>query len=110
VVLVKRWIEQQSCIKLNKNDAAMTTSIDSLGGCGSESLDSESSDCLQTSVSHIQEMCWVDLNTEVYKRSTWLFGMSILFYKQWDNWKKSVLISTKIKVPIWLGLFEQMLK
>lgn len=45
-----------SCVKLNKNDAART-SIDSLGRCGSESLDSESSDCLQTSVNHIQVTC-----------------------------------------------------
>lgn len=41
VVLIKRCVEQQSCIKLNKNDAAITTSFDSQGGCGSELLDSD---------------------------------------------------------------------
>lgn len=42
VVLVKRCVEQQSCIKLEKNDAAAATSFDSLGGGRSELLGSES--------------------------------------------------------------------
>lgn len=81
VVLVKRCVEQQSCIKLEKNDAAAATSFDSLGGGRSELLGSESSGCLQASVRHKQGMSGADLSAEVPGRSTWLFGISVLTYK-----------------------------
>lgn len=52
VVFVKRYIEQQIYIKLSKNDAAITTSVDSLARCRSESLDLKSSDSASLSKSY----------------------------------------------------------